>query len=76
MVGKLAMSMNQVRYIGEWHSHPREYPLAPSTTDMVQLCRTAVQSSFESLPGLSFIIGDGGLNVLIGEAMQARRLSS
>ncbi|MCJ2009583.1 ThiF family adenylyltransferase [Methylobacterium sp. J-092] len=67
VTGRLARTMDQLQYIGEWHSHPPDCPLTPSPTDVVQLCRSAMKASLESLPALSFIIGDEGLNVLLGE---------
>ncbi|GJD92409.1 hypothetical protein BHAOGJBA_5963 [Methylobacterium hispanicum] len=67
VTGRLARTMDQTQYIGEWHSHPPQHPLTPSPTDVVQLCRSAMNASLESLPALSFIVGDDGLNVLIGE---------
>lgn len=66
VVGKLARVMDQVRYVGEWHSHPRAYSMAPSSTDVVQLCQTAITTALEGQPGLSIIIGDRGKNILIG----------
>ena len=33
----MARTMDQVRYVGEWHSHPPRYSLRPSGTDLEQL---------------------------------------
>ena len=68
VTGKLSRTMDQTQYIGEWHSHPPNYPLSPSPTDVAQLCRSALNAALESLPALSFIVGDEGLNVFIGES--------
>ena len=69
VAGKLSRVMDQIRYVGEWHSHPRDFSIRPSSTDVVQLCQTAITTALESQPGLSLIIGDTGLNVLLGKQL-------
>ncbi|GJD33471.1 ThiF family adenylyltransferase [Methylobacterium aerolatum] len=66
---KMARVMDMVRYVGEWHSHPPHHPVNPSSTDIVQLCQTAIDTSLDSLPGLSLIMGDDGLNVVMAEKL-------
>ncbi|MCJ2046809.1 ThiF family adenylyltransferase [Methylobacterium sp. J-078] len=67
VTGKMARVMDMVRYVGEWHSHPSRHPVDPSPTDIVQLCHTAIDTALDSLPGLSLILGDDGLNVVLAE---------
>jgi hypothetical protein len=67
VAAKLARAMEQIRYVGEWHSHPRSHSISPSATDLIQICRSAVDASIERQPTLSLIAGDSGLNVLIAE---------
>lgn len=51
-------SGGQVRYIGEWHSHPRGTSASPSTTDIRQICQLSLVLDLDGLPALSLIIGD------------------
>ena len=67
VVAKLARVMDQVRYVGEWHSHPRVHSISPSITDIAQICRSAIDTAIEDQPALSLIVGDAGLNVLFAE---------
>jgi integrative and conjugative element protein (TIGR02256 family) len=53
-------TMHQIRYVGEWHSHPRGIPPLPSATDLHQLAWLREEMSNEGLPALMAIAGDGG----------------
>ncbi|MBT9293090.1 ThiF family adenylyltransferase [Prosthecodimorpha staleyi] len=64
----MARTMDQVRYVGEWHSHPPRYSVQPSGTDLIQLSWLARVASMEELPALMVIVGDHELNVGVGEA--------
>lgn len=64
---KEARAMHQVRYVGEWHSHPPRHPTTPSPTDLVQLGVTTMDQSIDGMPALSVIQGDDGINLLLGE---------
>lgn len=70
VAAKLARVMDQIRYVGEWHSHPSAHSISPSATDVVQLVQTALTTALEDQPGLSLIVGDDGLNVLIGKSLR------
>jgi len=59
--------MDQVRYVGEWHSHPPRYPIQPSNIDLTQIHWLAQVLSMENRPGIMLIIGDAGINLLSGE---------
>lgn len=60
-------SLYQVRYIGEWHSHPRGSTTRPSTIDLQQLCWLTDELESEGLPALMAIVGDdGSLGILLG----------
>lgn len=71
-------SLHQVRYVGEWHSHPRGSSTRPSTTDIRQLCWLTQELGSEGLPALMAIAGDDDqLTVLLastvaGTAKEAR----
>jgi hypothetical protein len=60
---------NIVRYLGEWHSHPRGHSAAPSRDDFYQLVYLATGMADEGLPALQLIVGEGDLSIV---SMQAR----
>lgn len=51
-------SLHQVRYVGEWHSHPRGSSTRPSSTDIRQLCWLTDELDSEGVPALMAIAGD------------------
>jgi hypothetical protein len=53
-------TMYQLRYVGEWHSHPKRSSSSPSRTDLVQLHWLESELSHEGLPGLMLIAADHG----------------
>jgi hypothetical protein len=53
-------SMYQVRYLGEWHSHPRYADARPSDTDIAQLAYLGSELAADELPGLMAIAADSG----------------
>ncbi len=53
-------SMHQLRYIGEWHSHPRRASTTPSDVDLAQIAWLGQEMEVEGLPGLMAIAGDNG----------------
>lgn len=59
-------SLHQVRYVGEWHSHPRGSSIRPSLTDIRQLCWLTDELESEGVPALIAIAGDHGqLSVML-----------
>ncbi|MFE0014138.1 ThiF family adenylyltransferase [Mesorhizobium sp. NPDC059054] len=62
-------SGGQVRYIGEWHSHPKGVSVAPSATDLDQICQLSLVADLDGLPALSLIVGEQGLGMLVGEVV-------
>jgi hypothetical protein len=57
----VAASMYQLRYVGEWHSHPDRASAMPSAVDLVQLAWLGQELEKEGLPGLMAIAAqDGG----------------
>ncbi|OWV99534.1 ThiF family adenylyltransferase [Rhizobium sp. R693] len=61
-----ARTGNQVRYIGEWHSHPRGRSSAPSGTDMEQIKQLNEAMEIDGLPAISVIVAENDTSVLIG----------
>lgn len=53
-------TMHQLRYIGEWHSHPDGASTTPSYTDIAQLAWLGEELENEGLPGLMAIVGTNG----------------
>lgn len=60
-------SGGQVRYIGEWHSHPRGASVSPSAIDINQICQLSFVADLDGLPALSLIVGEHGLGMLVGK---------
>ena len=58
--GAAEASLHQIRYIGEWHSHPRRYPPLPSSTDWMQVEWLGAELAREGLPALMAIASDCG----------------
>ena len=55
-IGQAASAtMNQIRYVGEWHSHPAGASAMPSSTDIAQLNWLRQELKNEGLPGLMAI---------------------
>jgi integrative and conjugative element protein (TIGR02256 family) len=61
-----AMTMGQVRYLGEWHSHPPSVPTTPSTTDLRQIGWLVGNLAPEGYPALMMIVGDNEVRVVLG----------
>ncbi|WP_278360412.1 ThiF family adenylyltransferase [Thalassospira xiamenensis] len=61
-------SGKQIRYVGEWHSHPDGVGTAPSALDMEQLDWLASLFDMERLPCLMLIVGEENIRVIfVGE---------
>lgn len=55
-----ALTYHQVRYLGEWHSHPN-MPNRPSTTDDKQFEEMSAEQQSQDLPFIQIIYGNNGL---------------
>ncbi|ESZ26593.1 ThiF family adenylyltransferase [Mesorhizobium sp. L2C067A000] len=71
-------SMHQLRYIGEWHSHPRRSSVLPSGIDLGQLVWLRDELTVEGVPALMAIAGDdGAYSILIaGQEVSAASIGS
>lgn len=59
-------SLHQIRYVGEWHSHPAGSSTYPSVTDIRQISWLTAELENEGLPALMMIAGDNGaLSVIL-----------
>ncbi|MGK7866329.1 Mov34/MPN/PAD-1 family protein [Falsiroseomonas sp. E2-1-a20] len=59
-----AITRDQVRYIGEWHSHPIGHGASPSSVDTVQLRHLCGELGREGIPPVMMIVGDGQESVV------------
>jgi ThiF family/Prokaryotic homologs of the JAB domain len=66
----ISRTLEQVRYVGEWHSHPRRARTSPSPTDLCQLGWLAATLSMDGCPGLMLIAGDKGVSINLGEVIE------
>lgn len=62
----IAQTLDQVRYIGEWHSHPRRMRTDPSGKDLLQLGCLAATLSMDGCPGVMLIAGDHDIRICLG----------
>jgi proteasome lid subunit RPN8/RPN11 len=53
-------SLYQLRYVGEWHSHPAGSTVLPSNIDIGQLAWLGSELEAEGVPALMAIAGDDG----------------
>jgi len=59
-------SGSQVRYIGEWHSHPAGYSAEPSSIDIEQISQLARIAEADGSPAISIIVAEADTRVLLG----------
>ncbi|HEV2248604.1 MAG TPA: Mov34/MPN/PAD-1 family protein [Terriglobia bacterium] len=52
------LTLDQISYVGEWHSHPRGASIRPSTDDLRAYGWLTSHMHAEALPGIMLIIGD------------------
>ena len=60
-------SGSQVRYIGEWHSHPAGATADPSSTDIGQILELAVILDRDSVPAVSAIVSEDGIGIVLSQ---------
>lgn len=59
------MTLGNVHYVGEWHTHPKNHSALPSSLDIYQLGELAISMHVDGLPVLSLIVGEENINVLM-----------
>lgn len=65
-------TMDQLRYVGEWHSHPKYSSADPSGKDIVQLVWLGKELIQDGVPGLMMIAGhQGDFRLAIAVAVNA-----
>jgi len=65
----IAKTLDQIRYVGEWHSHPRRSSTRPSDIDLNQIAGLTDTLSVDECPALMVIVGDIGVSVYLGESL-------
>lgn len=63
--GVFERTRGQVRYIGEWHSHPPRAAARPSATDLVQIDWLSTVFDIDTLPALMLIAGGGEIGIIL-----------
>ncbi|MCB1418683.1 MAG: ThiF family adenylyltransferase [Notoacmeibacter sp.] len=61
----VARTGNQIRYIGEWHSHPAGRSSSPSSTDLEQIRQLRDAMELDGLPAVSLIVAEDDMSVLL-----------
>jgi integrative and conjugative element protein (TIGR02256 family) len=57
---------HQIRYVGEWHSHPRGASSTPSSTDVRQIAWLVANLRPEGAPAVMLIVGGSGISINLG----------
>lgn len=63
-----ARTRGQVRYVGEWHSHPPASGAHPSATDLVQIDWLSTLFDLDRLPALMLIAGDNEIAIVFANS--------
>lgn len=68
-----ARTRGQVRYVGEWHSHPPRAAARPSATDLVQIDWLSTLFDLDTLPALMLIAGQRETALILANREAAPR---
>ena len=63
---------NQIRYIGEWHSHPTHFSDTPSRTDLCQIDWLGSVLEMDKLPTLMLIASDERVRIIFANQCAER----
>jgi hypothetical protein len=61
-----ARCAEQIRYVGEWHSHPLGSSSHPSSIDLEQLAWLTRTMAIDGMPALMFIVAENEASQLLG----------
>ena len=64
----IAKTLDQIRYVGEWHSHPRRASTCPSRIDLEQIAKLTELLAVDECPALMLIVGDDTLSINLADA--------
>ena len=63
-LGKFENRTNgHVKYVGEWHTHPKDIPPNPSLTDLIQYVDLATAAEIEGRPPIMLIGGENEIKI-------------
>ena len=65
--GAIAKTLDQIRYVGEWHSHPRKANTWPSDVDLEQIANLTELLAVDECPALMLIVGDDTVSLNIAD---------
>lgn len=60
-------TMEQIRYVGEWHSHPPYAAARPSSVDLDQIDWLSSVMRMDCMPALMLIVGDKEITLWLGK---------
>ena len=60
-------TMEQIRYVGEWHSHPPYAVARPSSVDLDQIDWLSAVMRMDCMPALMLIVGDKEITPWLGK---------
>ena len=60
----LDRTQGQLRYVGEWHSHPPRSGAMPSATDLAQIDWLSALFDMDALPALMLIAAEAEISVI------------
>lgn len=63
--GTFERTRGQVRYVGEWHSHPPRAATRPSAVDLVQIDWLSTLFEIDTLPALMLIARDHDVSIIL-----------
>lgn len=68
----IGKTLDQIRYVGEWHSHPRRSSTRPSVIDLDQIAKLTELLAVDECPALMLIAGDDSVSINLAEASAGR----
>jgi proteasome lid subunit RPN8/RPN11 len=68
----IAKTLDQIRYVGEWHSHPRRTSTCPSRIDLEQIAKLTGLLAVDECPALMLIVGDDTVSINLADAVPDR----
>ncbi len=65
----ISKTLDQIRYVGEWHSHPPRYSTRASDIDLNQIVDLTDTLAVDDFPALMVTVGDDRVSVNLGESL-------
>jgi len=71
MFDAMGRTLDQVRYVGEWHSHPRNHSTRPSRVDVAQILWLTDSLASDGCRALMILVGADDIRVCMGSTLEA-----